>query len=68
MKETKYTGKYIYVYLSRLYDEQRELLDALNELEDSSSVFPTAIRHLTELWEKKKREVTDFEIKVFMGD
>jgi hypothetical protein len=68
MKGSQYTGKYIYAQLNRLYDEQKELLDALNELEDSSSIFPTAIRHLSELWEKKKREVIDYENKVFMGD
>lgn len=66
MKGNKYTGKYVYSQLSRLYEEQRELLDALNELEDSSNVFPTAIRHLTELWEKKKSEVNEYENKVFM--
>lgn len=68
MKNISYTGKYIYQQLKKLYEEQRELLDALNELEDSSNVYPTAIKHLTELWENKKREVTDFENRVFKGE
>ena len=64
----QFTGKYIYGKLKSLYEEQKELLDALNELEDSSSVYPNVLTHLEGLWNKKKKETTDFENKIFQGE